>query len=233
MSEATRSRSEIEPEPGGDPSGDQGRVERAVRDLRSGIDVEGSFRFLFRRFSPALERQLIRWGAAPEEARDLNQEIFQGIFRDVDRFRGEERLFASWVGWIWKIARTTWLRSERAKRAQKRPHDPQSLDGLIEERQIMVERPPSQLDGVLVQELEGRVRVAVGELPDQERNCVILHYYQGLKVREIAVILRIAPGTVKAHLSHARAKLKSNLGGWIELADEPGRAGDKPGDARV
>ncbi len=201
----------------GDVNGDRQRVERAIRALRAGKDVDENFNFLFRRFSQPLQRQFVRWGALADEARDLNQETFQRIFQDVGNFQGEDHLFESWVGWIWRIARTSWLKSQRFKRASKRPQNPQALEVLDEVGEPAVVRPASQLEQVLTGEIEQQVRDAIGDLPEQEGKCVILHYYQGLKIREIAVILKIAQGTVKAHMSHARAKLKGRLEDWLEL----------------
>ncbi len=206
----------------GDERDDRRRVERAVQHLQAGTRVEDSFDFLFRRFSTPLTRQLIRWGADADQARDLNQETFQRIFQSVQSFKGGDHLFESWVAWIWKIARTTRLRSERSKRAVKRPQNLQPLEGIDEQREGTA-RPPGQLNRVLDDEVSRRVRRAVDELPEQELKCVILFYYQGLKTRQIAVIMRIAQGTVKAHLNHARAKLKTRLGSYFDL-DEP-RAG--------
>lgn len=214
----------------GDTQADRQRVEQAVRDLQAGAQVEESFTFLFRRFSAPLTRQLIHWGAEADEARDLNQETFQRIFQDVQSFQGGERLFESWVGWIWKIARTTRLRSERSKRAAKRPQNPQPLEVLEEERDRTT-RPARQLDRVLDREAQRRVRGAIDELPEQELKCVVLYYFQGMKTRQIAVILRISQGTVKAHLSHARAKLKSKLGVYFEF-DHP-RTGLRSEEQRV
>ena len=209
------------PSSDGDAHSDRHRVEHAVRNLQAGTRVEDSFDFLFRRFSAPLTRQLMSWGADADEAHDLNQETFQRIFQDVQNFQGtSDRLFESWVGWIWTIARTTRLRSERFKRAAKRPQNPQNLDDLDEQRELTA-RPPRQLDRVLGREVRQRVRNAIDELPEQELKCVILYYFQGMKTLQIAVILRIAQGTVKAHLSHARAKLKTKLGDYFELDDEP------------
>lgn len=207
------------PSDSGDATDDRQRVERAVRHLQAGTKVEDSFDFLFRRFSTPLRRQLVRWGSDPEEARDLNQETFQRIFQSVQSFQGGDRLFESWVAWIWRIARTTRLRHERSKRAVKRPQNPQPLEEIDEGREPTA-RPPRQLDRVLGREVNRRLREAVDELPEQELKCVILYYYQGMKTRQIAVVLRIAHGTVKAHLNHARAKLKTRLGKHFEV-DNP------------
>ncbi|HSR52480.1 MAG TPA: sigma-70 family RNA polymerase sigma factor [Acidobacteriota bacterium] len=205
----------------GPRAADRERVEQAVRALRAGEKDEEHFDFLFQRFSPPLRRQLMAWGASPDEARDLNQDAFIRIFQDVEGFQGEERIFESWVGWIWKIARTTWLRNRRFKQAAKRRPDFQPAPGLDE----ISERtggPAGQLGKVIRGEAKRMVREAVDELPEQEQNCVILFYYQGMKTRQISVVLRIAEGTVKAHLSHARAKLKKKLGPYFEF-DDPRR----------
>ena len=211
--------------------GDRERVEQAVRDLRIGKRADDSFDFLFRRFSAPLLRQLISWGANIDEARDLNQEIFQRIFQSVDSFQGGNHLFESWVGWIWKIARTTWLRSGRYKRAAKRQLHFGLQEG-IDEIGEQAARPPAQLDRVLAQEARQMVRDAIDELPEQELKCVILYYYQGMRTREVAVILRIAQGTVKAHLNHARAKLKKRLGEYFEF-DEERQTDLKPEEQRA
>jgi RNA polymerase sigma-70 factor (ECF subfamily) len=52
------------------------------------------------------------------------------------------------------------------------------------------------------------VRASVDQLPDLFRQVIILAYYQGLKYREIADILRIPVGTVKSRLHAALVKLQ-------------------------
>ncbi|MCP3956300.1 MAG: sigma-70 family RNA polymerase sigma factor [bacterium] len=200
------------PESGAGANGDRRRVEQVVRRCRAGSAGQDDYTFLFERFGSQLERQFIRWGSSVEEARDLNQETFQRIFQGVESFQGTgDRLFESWVSWIWTIARTTLRRSVRFQRAQKRPQNVQSLDALEDSARNVARLRPPQQEEVEEGEAVRQVREAVDELPEQERKCVILFYYQEKKIRQIAVILRLAEGTVKAHLNHARAKLKVGL----------------------
>lgn len=49
---------------------------------------------------------------------------------------------------------------------------------------------------------------SVRELKEKERTVIILYYYRGFSVKEIAQILRIPEGTVKSRLSKARNNLK-------------------------
>jgi RNA polymerase sigma-70 factor (sigma-E family) len=67
-------------------------------------------------------------------------------------------------------------------------------------------------------------------LPRQQRAVLVLRYYEGLSDPEIADVLGIAPGTVRAHASRALAALR------IEMTDadrtpqgEPTRVNDSQG----
>ena len=60
-------------------------------------------------------------------------------------------------------------------------------------------------------------------LPDAQRGVVSLFYFEERPVAEIARILRLPEGTVKTHLSRARAALRrewlrrARTEGWNEL----------------
>lgn len=59
---------------------------------------------------------------------------------------------------------------------------------------------------------------AVRALPPRQRACVVLQYEQGLPDSEIAQVLDCSPGTVRAQLSRARAKLHAALSDHQEEA---------------
>jgi RNA polymerase sigma factor (sigma-70 family) len=52
------------------------------------------------------------------------------------------------------------------------------------------------------------IRALVATLPPRERAVVVLYYLEDLSVADTARLLKIKEGTVKAHLSHARAALR-------------------------
>lgn len=54
---------------------------------------------------------------------------------------------------------------------------------------------------------------AVNALPPLYRQAVYLHYYEGYSVKEISTMTGETPGTVRKHLSRARAKLRPILEG--------------------
>ena len=59
----------------------------------------------------------------------------------------------------------------------------------------------------------GELAEAVHRLSPEFKEVILLFYYQGYNVAEIAGILGIAEGTVSSRLSRARTKLKTLLTG--------------------
>ncbi|HIX10652.1 RNA polymerase sigma factor [Agathobaculum sp.] len=60
---------------------------------------------------------------------------------------------------------------------------------------------------------DNAVLEAVMELPENYREAVYLHYFEGYSVREIAGLLGRSEAAVTAHLSRGRHKLRTTLGG--------------------
>ena len=68
--------------------------------------------------------------------------------------------------------------------------------------------------GIPAQDPDDTVYRAVTALPDSYRLPVVLFYYQGFSVREIAGMLRLPGATVRTRLARARSRLKDELKGW-------------------
>jgi hypothetical protein len=60
-------------------------------------------------------------------------------------------------------------------------------------------------------ELNRLIFQAIDNLPTEQRDTVRLHYYNGLRLTEIAIPVGSPVGTVKARLHHARRRLKDSL----------------------
>ena len=73
-------------------------------------------------------------------------------------------------------------------------------------------------------ELEERLSRALAELPEVQREVVLLHDLEGWKHREIAEQMGIPSGTVRSHLHFARKALKQDLSLSDHRADNRERA---------
>ena len=60
---------------------------------------------------------------------------------------------------------------------------------------------------------DSAVLEAVMALPENYREAVYLHYFEGYSIREIAALLGRSEAAVSAHLSRGRHKLRDVLGG--------------------
>lgn len=52
---------------------------------------------------------------------------------------------------------------------------------------------------------------AINQLPATFKEVILLHYYQGMNIAEIAQMLELPEGTISSHLSRGRKKLESIL----------------------
>lgn len=55
------------------------------------------------------------------------------------------------------------------------------------------------------------LREALKDLPERQRVTVVLHYFEGLSVAQVAKALAVSQGTVKTQLSRGRGALAKNL----------------------
>ncbi|MDR2105951.1 MAG: RNA polymerase sigma factor [Coriobacteriales bacterium] len=56
----------------------------------------------------------------------------------------------------------------------------------------------------------------VMSLPEAQRVCIYLYYYEGYKAAEIASFINRSHSTVRSYLSEARASLRKRLGGGFD-----------------
>ena len=145
-----------------------------------------------------------------EEAEDITQEAFIKAYRSLNSFRGQ----ASFSTWLYKIA--TNLCIDRARTRKRRPQQAYSLDEPYDKeddkggREIADSRfEPSK--GVERDEMRTLVRQTVAEMPEKQRQVLIMCDLQGMAYENIAEVLNIPLGTVKSRIFHARADLARRL----------------------
>src|SRR5262245_38265849 len=139
-----------------------------------------------------------------EEAKDLTQETFLRAYRGLASFKSEAR-FSSW---LYQIA----LNLCRDRLRQRRGKTLVSLDDLDPATAARIERTESSAHELVEARDLGRlVASAMSELPEEQREVIVLKEYQGLTFQEIADSLEVPVSTVKTRLYRGLVQMRERL----------------------
>jgi RNA polymerase sigma-70 factor (sigma-E family) len=143
---------------------------------------------------------LVRFAAlmAPEDgmAEDLVQEAFVRLYKSWRKIREPEKVPAYLRSTVANLARG---RGRRISTARK--HQPAAAPDAA-----------SAEEGAMRSETQAEVVRLLRTLPDRQRQCLVLRYYEGQTESEIAATLGISIGSVRTHTSRGMAALGNHLG---------------------
>jgi RNA polymerase sigma-70 factor (ECF subfamily) len=162
---------------------------------------------LIHRYERPLYNYLLRYTGNASRAEELFQATFERVFQRCQQFEPGRRV----KPWIYSIA--THLAIDAARRAGR--YRTTSFDESVEQDDshagklfdLLSDNHPSPVAQLEAEERRIWVRQALKQLPDEMRAVVLLVYYEGLKLREIAEALHVPIGTVKSRLHRALAQL--------------------------
>ena len=144
-----------------------------------------------------------------QEAEDMTQEIYLRVWQALPSFRGESKF----TTWLYRIATNACLNRRRYLRPQLSLVDePDTLDDLIAPQK-------DALVTTIEHERQAFLWEAVRALPEKYRLVITLFYRQELTYKEVAEVLSLPLGTVKAHLNRARRALAQRLRMAEEVKD--------------
>ena len=174
-----------------------------------------AFEELVRRYDRDVLRLAMNLLKRSEDARDVYQEAFLKVYRNLHRFRFE----CSFYTWLYRIVTNVCL--DNLRRRQARPEDqaPEMSSSQFEdggtdffERQREHRATLDPERHLLGQEIQTRLAAAMERLSPRERIVFEMKHYQGLKLRAIGDALGTSEETVKNSLFRATRKLRSELG---------------------
>ena len=164
---------------------------------------------IYDRYSGRIYNFAFRFLKNAEAAEDATQEVFVKMLRHASQFHGDAKLST----WLFSIT-ANWCR-DYLRKADNRAKD--SDDVLVTLPAPMEYSPDRNLEQ---KENEVRVRRALEELTEEQREAILLSRYQGLSYAEIAQIAGCSEGAVKTRVFRAMETLKKTLAG-------PARGGDR------
>ena len=133
------------------------------------------------------------------DAQDVTQEVFLQAYRDLRSLRRWE----SFVFWLYRIAST---RCKLWTRSQSRRVD----QDFIEDQAPKAIDIPS-LASYRRDQLSESLREALDSLPEIYREVLMLYYFGGMSIKDIARAVGASPTAIGKRLSRARSQLKEEM----------------------
>ena len=131
------------------------------------------------------------------EAEDLCSEVFEKVMTKLDRFDPQKSAVGTWV---FSITRNTLIDHYRRVRAMNELDENLSEDTEVDEALLQTES---------LSELASALR----SLPQQLMDIIVLRYYDGKPLTEIAEMMGLSYGAVKLRHQNALMLLREKMGG--------------------
>ncbi len=145
-----------------------------------------------------------------EEAKDVAQDVFLTVFKNIDSFRGDSKLST----WLYRVAINHCKNKIKyLDRRSTKKHDviDDAREGDVSDGGVVGGRPARPDEAAQGNELERAVRKALATLDEEHRELIVLRDLEGLAYEEIVTITGLPDGTVKSRLHRARAALKDAI----------------------
>ena len=166
-----------------------------------------AYRKLMDKYHDAIYSFIFRMVHDREQVEDLTQEAFIKAFSSLKNFN-EEFAFSTW---LYKIATNNCIDYIRKRKLQM-----YSIDKPVESRdsEYVFELPDDSYEAdrdVIADQRAVLLHDAIDKLPEKYRRVILLRHTDEKSYEEIARMLRLPIGTVKAHIFRARELLYRQL----------------------
>ena len=175
-----------------------------VQRLRRGD--EDAFRGLFGRYAPAAKALALRVVRQSHLAEEIVQEAFLAVWRDPGGYDSERGSVRSWLMGMVHHRAVDLVRREEAYRRRAEDSIPEALEEQADHAQDVVEM-------LGLPEERRIVRAALDELPEEQRDVLLLMYFGGLSQTEIAAKTGTPLGTVKSRTLLGMRRMRTSLEG--------------------
>jgi len=155
-----------------------------------------AYEAVYRRLSGRIYGLCLRMTADAQQAEELTQDAFVRAWEKLGSFRGDSQ-FSTWLHRLTVnlVLQTRRSAGRRASREEPLPEDDRYMGRVAEAF------PGTRID----------LERAIAGLPEGARQVLVLRDVQGYKYREVAELVGVTVGTVKAQIHRARKLLREAL----------------------
>jgi len=173
--------------------------EDIIDKIKDNKTVDYGFNLLMEKYQEKVYWVIRRMVIDHESSDDIAQETFVKVWKNLDKFNGESKLYT----WIYRIATNEALTHLRKKKRRF------FLSiGDIENELMSTLEADIYYSGDVIQL---KLQKAILTLPEKQRLVFNMKYFEELKFREIAEVLEVTVGSLKAQYHHAVKKIEKYL----------------------
>jgi RNA polymerase sigma factor (sigma-70 family) len=169
--------------------------------LKDPLNNERVFRFILKTYKEKIYFQVRKIVINHDDADDVTQEAFIKIWRNLDKYRGDSKLYT----WLYRIATNEALTFIQKKRKDL---SVDIDDNEFLSNQLISPSSDTYMDG---DEVQLKLQKALLQLTDKQRAIFNLKYFEELKYEEIAQITDTSVGGLKAMYHLAVKKIEEYL----------------------
>ena len=143
-----------------------------------------------------------------QDAMDVMQDAYISAFRNLKQIEDPKRL-KSWFNCIVANKCKDWLKKKKPQLFSDIPtgDDDREFEDTIADENLTF----SPEDSVDYAETKRLMKEILDSLPEDQKLCVLMYYYEELSVADIADALGCSTGTVKSRLNYARKKIRNDV----------------------
>ena len=188
------------------------QIDSLIRAAQRGD--QDAFEQLVRAHDQSVLRLAMNLLRSPDDARDVYQEAFLRVYRNLDSFRFD----CSFHTWLYRIVTNICLDHLRKRKVRKEESAVvETSDGSIDRMEALEEEAAHANPERTCwnRELKQRIENALQRLTPRERMVFELRHYQGLRLRNIGDLLGTTEEAAKNCLFRATRKMREVLGDCI------------------
>ncbi|MEC7771244.1 MAG: RNA polymerase sigma factor [Bacteroidota bacterium] len=173
--------------------------ETLVQELQRGESRPKAFEVLVNTYKERLYWHIRRIVLDHDDTDDVLQNTFIKIYRNIEKFKGESKLYS----WMYRIATNESLTFLKQKSRKMGISDQELKDEMIENLQADV-----YFEG---DEIQLKLQKALATLPDKQKLVFTMKYFQEMKYNDISEALDTSVGALKTSYHLAVKKIEAYL----------------------
>lgn len=157
---------------------------------------EKAFTGIIKKYQEKLYWHIRRLVIQHEDANDVLQNVFIKVWKGLDNFREDSRLYT----WLYRIATNeslTYLEQQKKKSALSIEDENAGAVGKLQAEK--------DFDG---KKAEWKLQLAIQQLPEKQRLVFNLRYFDEMPYEEMSRVLDTSEGALKASFHHAVKKIE-------------------------